>query len=89
MGDMADVFNDLRKMKQEKRASNTESATAMLVAAGIQFKSFNGCVHLQIIAGNKSVNFWPSTGLWMVAGEQRKSRGVRNLIKYVKSKDQP
>ena len=73
MGDMADVFNDLRKMKQEKRASNTESATAMLVAAGIQFKSFNGGVHLQIIAGNKSVNFWPSTGLAAQKSRRQKS----------------
>jgi len=86
MGDMGDVFNDLRKIKQEKRASNTESSTALLAAAGIRFLSLNGGVHLRVKAGVRDVDFWPSTGLWMVAGEQRKNRGVRNLINYVKAR---
>lgn len=85
MGDMGEVFNDLRKIKQAKRASNTPDSTAMLRAAGILFRAYNGGVHLKLLAGDKLVNFWPSTGLWMVEGNTRKSRGVRKLINYVKA----
>ena len=82
MGDMAEVFNDLRKYKQEKRASNTVASTQMLVKAGIKFKSFNGGVHLVLDHAVGMVDFWPSTGLWMLRGTTKRQRGVKNLLKF-------
>ena len=82
MGDMADVFNDMRAHKKDKRASNTVSSTQMLVDKGVSFKSLNGGAHLQLNHVCGVINFWPSTGLWMVSGNPKKYRGVRNLLQY-------
>jgi hypothetical protein len=85
MGDMAEVFNDLKQIKKEKRASNTQASTEILKAEGITFQANNGGAHL-VVAGKGLIDFWPSTGLW-IARSGRKGRGVRNLIKFLKSKD--
>lgn len=84
MGDMGEVFNDLKQVKKEKRAANTQSSTEILKAEGFTFLSLNGGAHL-VVAGNGIVDFWPSTGLWIVRGG-KKGRGVKNLIKFIKSR---
>lgn len=84
MGDMGDVFNDWREQKAAKRASNTEQSTTLLKRAGIFFDSKNGGTHLVVWAGNDDIDFWPSTGLWIVrGGDGKRRRGVRKLIEYV------
>lgn len=82
MGDMAEVFNDWNKLKQEKHASNREQSTAMLAAAGIQFESKNAGAHLIVKASGFLIDFWPGTGLWQVRGLSNRKRGVRNLIAF-------
>jgi len=83
MGDMGDTFNSLKKMRQEKRADNRETSAAILSRAGIVFESKNLDAHLIVLAGAKTVDFWPGTGLWIVRGEKVKQRGVRKLVAYV------
>lgn len=84
MGDMGEIFNGLRKIRQEKRSCNKEQSTELLKQSGINFKSHNAGVHLEILAGNRVIDFWPSTGLWMVRGGSKyKHRGVRKLIEYI------
>lgn len=77
---MGEMFNALKKARQEKRASNRESSAATLLAAGIEFESKNLGAHL--IVGN--IDFWPGTGLWIVRGSNQKRRGVLKLIKHIK-----
>ena len=77
MGDMAEIFNDMKKYKKEKRASNTFKSTKMLEDASIHFKSKNNGSHL--IVGD--YNFWPSTGLFENIKTKKTGRGVYNLIK--------
>lgn len=84
MSEIGDDFAEINERQRQKRASNTEQSTTMLQAAGIAFRSFNGGVHLQIEVRGQSVNFWPSTGLYMVSDDPRKRRGIRNLIRFVK-----
>jgi hypothetical protein len=57
--DMGEMFNDWRKAKQEKRASNRDASAQLLMAAGIGFESRNDGAHL-IVAGR--YDFWPGTG---------------------------
>lgn len=83
MGDMGDDFNALKKFKQQKRADNRESSTAILTRAGIVFESKNMVAHLVVLAGAKIVDFWPGTGLWIVRGSCQQRRGVRKLVAYV------
>lgn len=87
MGDMGEVFNDMREFKKAKRASNTQSSTELLEKHGISFQSKNGGAHLVVWAGNYDVDFWPSTGLWIVRGQDTyRHRGVRKLVDFVKSR---
>lgn len=81
---IAHTFSAMRKMSQEKRASNREASAAMLIEAGIQFESKNDGAHL--IVADK-YDFWPGTGLWMERGKTQRSRGVRGLIKRIKLVD--
>lgn len=85
MGDVGDDFNALKKMRQEKRASNREDSAAILSRAGIVFESKNLDAHLVVQAGAKTVDFWPGTGLWIVRGTKEKRRGVRKLVEYVEA----
>lgn len=85
MGDMADVFNDLRKFKQEKRRSNTAYSTNMLRENGIEFAVNNGGIHLVLTKADQVIDYWPSTGLWWIRGTSNKRRGIAKLIKYMKA----
>lgn len=86
MGDMADIFNDLREIKREKRRSNTACSTRMLKDSGIEFVSHNGGIHLVLTKDHQLIDYWPSTGLWWIRGTSHKRRGVQRLIKYMKSR---
>ena len=92
MGDMGDIFNDLREATRQRRASNTTNSAAMLQAAGVVFHSSNGGAHLIVQAGAAhTIDFWPSTGLWMVRKQKTRHGGVRKLIQFIKqqTKDTP
>lgn len=85
MGDMGDYWRDVRPTMQEesrqKRESNRESSAKMLTAAGIAFETKNDGAHLIVTASGRTVDFWPSTGLWIMRGTNERRRGVRHLIK--------
>lgn len=83
MGDMGDDFNAWREQKQAKRANNREQSAAILARSGISFETKNNGAHLVVVAGSKTVDFWPGTGLWLVRGATYKHRGVRKLVSYV------
>ncbi len=81
MSDMAEVFNAMKEASKEKRASNRDRSTEILVIAGIPFVSKNNGAHL-IVA--ERFDFWPGTGLWMERGKPKKHRGIRSLVERVK-----
>lgn len=83
MSDMGDDFNALKKMKQEKRASNREDSAAILSRAGVVFESKNLGAHLIVQAGATVVDFWPGTGLWIPRGAHAQGRGVRKLVEFI------
>lgn len=71
------------KASQERRSNNRDSSAQVLQQAGIAFTTSNGGVHLVVTAGTKTIDFWPGTGLWIVRGDKKKWRGVRNLINHI------
>ena len=80
--DMGEMFNDWRAAKQQKKRENLASSTDILTQRGIRFESKNGGVHLIVYAGERVVDFWPSTGKWIVRGG-RTGRGVFKLLKHI------
>lgn len=82
---MGDVFNAMKKAKQEKRAQNRETSPEILRRAGVAFAEFNMGAHLVVKHGDGAitVDFWPGTGKWIVRGG-RKGRGVFNLLRLLR-----
>ena len=81
MGDMGELFNELREEGRKKRANNLEWSTKYLKEQGVSFQSFNNGVHLRI----QDIDFYPSTGLWKVGNIKR--RGVKNLVKFIQTRN--
>lgn len=81
MSDMGELFNEWKKLKQEKRQSNLQFSTELLKASGFEFESKNNGVHLIIDTDDGKIDFWPSTGLFQTRWDGRQRRGVKNLIK--------
>nr|DAU57546.1 MAG TPA: hypothetical protein [Caudoviricetes sp.] len=80
---MKETFILVRKQRQEKRNHNKEQSTNLLRQAEISFESKNSGNHL-IILSTPKIDFYPSTGLWKVRGENKKRRGVLSLLKFIK-----
>ena len=83
MGDMADVFNEWNKQKQEKRASNRAASAELLSNQGIQYTTKNGGAHLIVEGKDCFIDFWPGTGRW-ITRTGTKGFGVRNLVNLIK-----
>lgn len=81
MSEIGDTFNALREIRREKRLGNRNFSTQRLIDLNIPFESKNDGIHLIVRLPNDNlIDFWPSTGLWMERGTNKKMRGVRNLI---------
>lgn len=74
-----------RKVQQEKRKANKEYALEFLQRKGIPYKELNAGVHLRITLTDFVVDFYPSTGLYILKDGTR-GRGIFNLWKLVRDK---
>lgn len=79
---MGDDFTAWNKFKQEKRASNREWSTALLVSKGIAFETKNVGAHLIVRSNSLVIDFWPGTGKW-IDRQGPIGRGVKNLLKHI------
>lgn len=68
MGDMADVFNDLKKHKKEQRAIRAESNAGRLAALGINAYEQSKNVFRIGIGEREVVRYYPSSGKWQHRG---------------------
>ena len=75
----------MKEQSQERRANNRESSAAILTNKGIPFESKNGGAHLIVNGGE--VDFWPGTGKWIFRQSRKQGRGVRQLLKALRSID--
>ena len=80
MSDIGEVFAALKVLKKEKKLSNIEHSTYLVIGKGFDVDIKNNGVHLIVKNKGKTADFWPSTGLWQVRSGKR-SRGVARLIK--------
>jgi hypothetical protein len=81
MGDMTEGFRAMSKAAKEKRRTNTAASTNLLAQNDVVYESKNGGAHLIVQGNHHVIDFWPSTGLWIIRGEKTKHRGVYNLLK--------
>ena len=80
MSEIGDTFKIIKERSKLKKISNIESSTLMLLDRGYDVDIRNNGVHLIVDWNDKTVDFWPSTGKWIVRGGKQ-SRGVKGLIR--------
>ena len=78
-GEMWAAYAEIRKAK---KAQNYQAAVKRLELAGITYQTFNAGNMLRIIVDKGTVDYWPSTGLWIVRNTtpEFRGRGVGGLI---------
>lgn len=86
MGELADVFREMKKRSQEKRAENRHAAPLKLESAGIEFQVRNMGAHLIVQGKYQVFDFWPGTGKFIGRSSQIKGRGIRNLLAHCEVK---
>lgn len=90
MSEQVEIWSDMAKMSAERRASNRETSTGMLVGAKIPFTSHNNGAHLVVTCKDRVIDFWPGTGLWRTRCKWPnpiEGQGVKKLIKYVHARN--
>lgn len=80
MSELGELYRAWDKTKKEKKAKNRRESTAMLDEKGLNYDVKNGGTHLIVKHADKTTDFWPSTGKFIVRGGKT-GRGVRNLFK--------
>lgn len=80
MGDTGDDFREWRDQKKERKRNNLEYSTNLLKEKGVVFESKNGGIHLIVVGKDGMIDFWPSTGKFIIR-DGRTGRGVRQLLK--------
>lgn len=84
MGDMGELWNDVKEAGSRKRASNRETSPQYLREQGIIFATKNNGAHLIVAHNGATVDFWPGTGKWNVRHSRKTGRGVKNLVKFLR-----
>ena len=82
MGDMGEVFKDIKEDSKKRRAGHREESPKFLQKAGIPFETKNMGAHLIVEGADCFIDFWPGTGKW-IARNGKQGFGVRNLIKHI------
>jgi hypothetical protein len=75
-----EMWKEFRRHKQAKKRSNLAYSTDYLTKHDIPYESHNMGVHLVV---DSRVDFWPSTGKWIVRGGGKTGRGLMGLIKWL------
>jgi hypothetical protein len=86
MGDMGDIFNDLRAHRKEQRQERADKAPeqiAKLEHLGFMVRELSPHgPHLRII---ESVDYWPSTGKWRFLKGRARGHGFDSLLRALNS----
>ena len=84
MGDMGEMYSDMKEHSKNKRAGNRENAVIILKHEEIEFESKNIGAHLIVQGIGGIIDFWPGTGKYVTRCGTYSGRGIRNLIKIAK-----
>lgn len=83
MGDMGELYRDLRESRKEANRQRAAETPKKLAEAGLTWIEKNGGEHFIIMVKNTRVDLWPSTGRWQCTGGRR-GRHVDKLIDFIK-----
>ena len=78
--DIALAFKERKEASKIKKEFNQEWSTQKLIDEGISFESKNWGNHLVVDSNQGKIDFWPSTGKFIVRQSGRHGRGIKNLL---------
>lgn len=80
MGNVGDLYRDLKEDRRRKKLSNAANSLALLKLKQVPYRILNALNwHLLI---DERIDFWPSTGKWRERQTGKQGRGVQNLIRF-------
>jgi hypothetical protein len=88
MGDMIDMYRDLKEIDKERRAENRSTGYKALVDAGFGFEAKNGGTHFIVQTDRGRVDYWPGTEKWLLVGAGY-SRGLDAFLSHFKPVGEP
>ena len=71
--------------KNKKKKSNAERSLAKLDEYGISYQTKN-YTHYIITYNGKTLDYYPSTGLWWDRANKKQHRGIRQLLNHLEIK---
>jgi len=83
MSDIREIYEAMKEHSKQKKESNKRFSTNELESRDIKFESKNDGYHLIVNHFNKIADFWPYTGKFIIRNNNKKGRGVFNLIKWM------
>jgi len=91
MGDMGDIFRSMKEYKQRQKAEYQKKYMASDVTkfcnSAKSVSENNHSTHFIGVfvtdRGERTVDYWPETGTWMVRNSKARGKGVHNLLKYL------
>lgn len=81
--EIAETFKEIRKNKQQKRIKNKEHSTKTIQRLNVPYELKNDGLHIIITLPKLTIDFWPSTGKWIVRNKPIQSRGIRKLMQFI------
>jgi hypothetical protein len=75
-----------KEESQKRRANNKTNSAKLLSSIGISYEEKNNGHHLIVFNEVFTIDFWPSTGKFIIRGDERHFRGVKLLIKIISGK---
>lgn len=86
---MGDLYRAKKKHSQAKKQSNKENSLQVLDTAGVEHTVQGNNTHVIIKHKGTTVDFYPTTGLWLVRVPSKRGRGVLKLLAYLGIKLKP
>jgi hypothetical protein len=84
MGDMGDIFNDLKDIRREQRAARSTQAQAMYhdVAAKVDTMTMDASGTWNISKGIYKIQFYPTKGTWQYRGKMMRG-GIHSFMNWL------
>ena len=86
MGDMGDIFRDMKKAKVEHKAKNIKMNLDYLNSLNIDYEVYNHGYQLNFETSFGIVAFYPSTNKW-VFNTKTHYGTAKNLIGWIKNRE--
>lgn len=88
MGDMGDDFRAMKEHRQKmksQRYADSSSARMEIYKEALDIEEKNDGQHWIVRTAKETIDFWPSSGRWIVRGKKASGYDARSLLKRMKN----